>query len=305
VDDLALWERNFTTGAVGGPALLAAMQARGRLNSGQETSYASGVQLGRYRGLQTVFHMGAIAGYRAIILRFPAQRFSVTILSNASDADINLLSLRVADLFLAADYTQPPPAGMLEVATPQPIELDPARLDGFVGIYRLGSQSLLRLTREGGQLYAQATGESRRPVFPFAANAVFWRERDRARPSARFTLNQDGNGVLRQYGFEQKAMRLAPEPLSPEQAREYSGRYYSDELEAVYRIAPANGGLRVEHPRGETQLLPLGGQVFSADHPVTVLTFEQDAAGKTSGFTVNNGGVRRLRFSRMAATPAG
>ena len=44
IGDLARWDENFYTGEVGGPALLAQMQEKGKLNNGKEIEYASGLK---------------------------------------------------------------------------------------------------------------------------------------------------------------------------------------------------------------------------------------------------------------------
>ncbi len=44
VGDLARWDENFYTGEVGGPALLAQMQKKGKLINGKEIKYASGLE---------------------------------------------------------------------------------------------------------------------------------------------------------------------------------------------------------------------------------------------------------------------
>src|SRR4029077_202975 len=82
VEDLAKWSQNFEDAKVGGPAVIQQMQEQGKLNSGETINYAFGLVIGKYRGLKTIGHGGADAGYRSNILRFPEQRFAVAILSN-------------------------------------------------------------------------------------------------------------------------------------------------------------------------------------------------------------------------------
>ena len=53
------------------------MLQRDKLNSGELQDYASGLAIGTYRGLPTVGHSGADAGYRSDMARFPEQHFSV------------------------------------------------------------------------------------------------------------------------------------------------------------------------------------------------------------------------------------
>src|SRR5262245_41122559 len=75
--DLARWDRNFETGAVGGPAFLARMGERGKLADGTALSYGFGLTFDAWPGLPTVAHGGAWAGYRAQLLRFPTERLSI------------------------------------------------------------------------------------------------------------------------------------------------------------------------------------------------------------------------------------
>lgn len=104
VEDLARWVRNFEDGRVGGPSVLKQMHEQGVLNSGDRIGYAFGLAVGQHRGLRTVGHGGADAGYRSALIRFPDQRFAVIILSNLSAFDPGRLALQVADIYLADHY---------------------------------------------------------------------------------------------------------------------------------------------------------------------------------------------------------
>src|SRR5467141_4033882 len=77
VEDLLKWDENFYSPRVGGKEFLGEIQERGKLNNGKVLDYAKGLRLQDYRGLQTVSHGGAWGGYRAELLRFPEQHFSV------------------------------------------------------------------------------------------------------------------------------------------------------------------------------------------------------------------------------------
>ena len=82
VEDLAKWDGNFYDHAVGGPTVLAMMQERGVLASGDTIPYAAGLFIGAYRGLRTVAHIGGWSGYQSWLARYPDQRFSVAVLCN-------------------------------------------------------------------------------------------------------------------------------------------------------------------------------------------------------------------------------
>jgi hypothetical protein len=95
---------------VGGSALVAQQLQRGKLNSGKELDYAFGLEHGTYRGLAIVEHGGADAGYRADLLRFPEQHFSVACLCNQADTNPFELARKVADIYLAERLREPLPA---------------------------------------------------------------------------------------------------------------------------------------------------------------------------------------------------
>ncbi len=109
VEDLAQWDENFYHPRVGGPGFLKQQLERGKLNSGKAIDYAFGLSIGKYRGLPTVGHGGADAGYRADFLRFPEEHFAVACLCNKGETNPGELTQRVADIFLADKFKEPAP----------------------------------------------------------------------------------------------------------------------------------------------------------------------------------------------------
>jgi CubicO group peptidase (beta-lactamase class C family) len=102
--DMAQWDRNFRDRRVGGGAI-DSLHTRGRLNNGQEISYAFALMHGQHRGLRTVGHSGSDAGYRAQYTRYPDQGLSVVVFCNVSNADPGALARRVAEVYLADRFT--------------------------------------------------------------------------------------------------------------------------------------------------------------------------------------------------------
>ena len=102
VEDLLKWDENFYSAQIGGIAFLAEIQEQGKLNSGKVLDYAKGLGIGEYRGLRTVSHGGSWGGYRAELLRFPEQHFSVACLCNLGSANPTSRAHRVADAYLGS-----------------------------------------------------------------------------------------------------------------------------------------------------------------------------------------------------------
>ena len=141
--DLAKWDANFDTGAVGGPGFLKRQLERGVLNAGTRLTYAFGVGVETYRGLDLIEHSGSTGGYRAVLTRFPKQHTSIAVLCNVSNAAPVTLAHRVADYLLRDSFTAPVPAanttgaaagGGTESARPA-VEVPATALAPFAGLY--------------------------------------------------------------------------------------------------------------------------------------------------------------------------
>src|SRR5258708_32334099 len=102
VEESTKWDENFYSPRVGGKEFLAEIQERGKLNDGKVLEYAKGLFLQDYRGLHTVSHGGSWGGYRAELLRFPDQHFSVACLCNVGNAGPSRRATQVADIYLGS-----------------------------------------------------------------------------------------------------------------------------------------------------------------------------------------------------------
>ena len=109
IEDLFLWDQNFYHNILGkgGQAIITKMHQEGILNNGESSGYAFAISNGVYKGLKTVSHSGALAGYRAQLVRFPDQQFSVIILANRDDANPTGKSYQLADILLKDKLVEP------------------------------------------------------------------------------------------------------------------------------------------------------------------------------------------------------
>ncbi len=134
VEDLARWDNNFYEPKAGGAEAVALLHERFKLNDGSTIGYSAGLMHGEYRGLKTVGHSGADAGFRSNMLRFPDQRFTVIVLANRGDANPGALSYKVADLYLADSLG---PAARETPGQPEApiaqLSLEAAQLEDYTG----------------------------------------------------------------------------------------------------------------------------------------------------------------------------
>ncbi len=302
VEDLLLWDRNFYDPVVGGPEFLEQMHRRGVLESGDTLDYAFGLGIGEYRGLPIVSHGGAWGGFRADLVRFPEQRFSVACLCNVADANPGALARRVADLYLA-DRLAP------EVT---------ANEEGLGSV--AGEASGYELARFAGYYWNSAAGYSRR-IYVRDGKLVFQRGPGNESELAslgggRFVMV--GVGVQVEVVFEpasERPQRMivvvagggpsvyeAYQPVVPsaDEMQKLAGQYYCVELDARYSLEVVEGRL-VLHATDEREagLEPVVSDVFTVPAFGLTLRFKRDRAGAIVGFGVDAGRVKNLRFERV------
>lgn len=310
VQDLAKWDENFYTGQVGGKSFLEEIQERGRMNGGKALDYAKGLFIGTYRGLRTVRHGGAWGGYRAELLRFPDQHFSVACLCNLSNANPEKRAEQVAGVYLQ-NIMQPEKSG--PPAPQKALELTPAQRAAVSGTYRSRAEpTIARVSSRDGKLQLEIYGRivtlrALSPTefvpldFPVDISLTFDPQKNTMKISGDEMLAADYDKV---HDFAPSAEELAP----------YAGDYSSDELAVVYRIRVVDGKLRLVQitdiegiPRTgigpSDPLRPITADEFEIANQGLVLDF-QNNDGNVAGFTLGAGGTRGIVFSRMLEVSA-
>lgn len=88
LDDLCRWDQALQSEQLVSAATLEEAFRPGRLRDGTSIPYGFGWRLGRRAGFDVVEHGGSFLGFRAVILRVPACRFTAIALSNLAQFDL-------------------------------------------------------------------------------------------------------------------------------------------------------------------------------------------------------------------------
>ena len=302
VEDLSKWAANFDTPVVGNSELIKQMEEQGVLTKGDTIAYAFGQGIGPYKGLRRISHGGADAGYRTSLVRFPDQKFAVMVLSNLASFNPGGMALKIADIYLADLLVEEKPD-----EEPQPkkeytrVEVDPAILEKYVGVYQLESGVLGTITRAGNRLMGQIPGQPRVELIPISEARFIAAEADF---EVSFEHDQAGKvfqAIMHQGGEDKIAQKVEPFTLSSEQLAEFEGDYYSEELGTTYAIILKDERLVAQHRRHEdialkaTNTDKFRSQIwFFRD-----LQFVRDNNNQIIGCRVSSGRVRNLLFGKM------
>jgi hypothetical protein len=221
-------------------------------------------------------------------LRYPQQRFGVATLRNLAQTNPTQLAQRVAEVYLG-DHMQPvtPTALVAEAEVPLPA----AELTALAGLYwNERDATARRFVVEDGHLRMRTTPEQTIKLKSIG--------------NRRFVLENPSPTLI----FESNRLTIAPEsgtavtfervePFTPTTAQldGFAGAYRSDEIEATYRVVVKDGRLRLERLKSNSSMLePLVTDTFASQPGV--IRFTRDATGTVTGFVLEAGRVRGMKF---------
>lgn len=300
VEDLALWTDNLHNPKVGTRRLINQMNTRTKLNNGESFGGGLGQFMNQYNGLSQVQHGGSDAGYRAFVSRFPDQDFSLVVLSNNGRFNPRRIAAEVTDLYLNPLYVTPAPRAQND--TPKLVTLNQNQLSKYVGSYwnyqdafateiQIKDGSLF-LTRNGRPDKLGAISENKFMVMNGRNNVFVSFTEVTGKAEMNIQIGENPPMTLKPY---------APVSYPLSNINDYTGSYYSPELETTYQLLVKDGKLVTHHQRLENfTLSPImkdkfDGNDFSFNH----ISFERDSQGRVSGFRISNGRVQNLLFVRQ------
>ncbi len=298
LEDLAKWIRNFEDPKVGNEDIIKEMTTPFVLTDGDTTSYGLGLFIQKYKGLTYIHHGGADVAHRSMLMYFPEIDAAVVTQSNNANFRGDIPQ-KIADVFFKEYMNAEKPVTDEKPQTAGKFDYDPEDFEPLTGRYELKIQPgfILTFSRDGDRLYTQATGQpeidiratsdSTFSLVGVNANITFHLKEDGSADS--LTLHQNGNHV---------ATRIEWEPSQAEM-KEYTGRYFSEELQTFYTVAMEDSSLILQHYSMDDQSMTPGDKdSFSAGFPIAEMKFIRNEEGKISGFEASNGRTRGVLFEK-------
>jgi CubicO group peptidase (beta-lactamase class C family) len=204
IEDLQKWDENFYTHRVGGDALQRLIHTRGVLNKGDTIPYAFGNNVTSYRGLRVDEHGGSLMGYKAEILRFPDQHFSVLATCNLGAINPGPLAEQVAEVYLGSKMGPKPERQVADRRSRMvalEAQLNPAELAVYAGEYYSEEvDATYHLVVEDGALVLSSRH--------IAAQTLVSTAPDRFRSGNGLTLHFERSGAERPSAFTIEAGRV-------------------------------------------------------------------------------------------------
>jgi CubicO group peptidase (beta-lactamase class C family) len=292
VEDLYLWDQAFYNNKLG-KELMDLLHQTGELNDGEKLEYAFGLNVGQYRGLKLVAHGGAFVGFRADLIRFPDEKFTVVCLANLAGINPTKLCQQVADIYLADKLTEEKPSENA-VNSKTPVTLSPDELKNKVGKYTDEEESFVAdISFKEDTLIVEARGISF-PLIPISLSTFKSKDAPVEISIEFFPAEGKATGArLTVEGNQEIPLAKIPDipPLTLEQLKVYTGTYYTDELPATYVLAAVDGKLVFTHRNAPEETLKLiDKDLFLSGYGR--LEFIRGKGKKITGFNLDAGRVR-------------
>ncbi|MDH4217429.1 MAG: beta-lactamase family protein [Candidatus Aminicenantes bacterium] len=300
VDDLLLWDKNFYHNKLGKGCreLIDRMLTTGSLNNGERLDYALGLVIGDYRGLSMVSHGGAFVGFRAEMIRFPEQSFSVIVLANLATINPSKLTRQLVDIYLADAFKEKP-----KVPTEKPnfVKLSKTQLEEKAGAYyNKKREQIWKISLKEGILIVDASVYDFR-IMPTSATH-FLAIQSPQDWEIEFEKFEDDKPKLMRVTGEEGSLTFEPiqleKPTLAELA-EFLGEYFSPELQVTYKIELKDRKLFLRHENPHKDYPEkLFEATFKDRFQVSSigLIFFRNKRDEIVSFTMNAGRVRNIRF---------
>ncbi|MGU3374868.1 serine hydrolase domain-containing protein [Chryseobacterium sp. M5A1_1a] len=287
LDDLCKWAANFQNPTVGSREVYQKMQQNTFLNTGEKIEYGLGLQTGKYKGLDIVFHGGGTAGYRSYILHVPAHHLSIVLMGNKSTFDGLFIAYKLIDLFLGNHEILP--------ALPKKINYTSTELKKFEGSYEIDPGNYMEISTDGKKLYAwgsktplESMGDNKFAI-PFI-------------PTAHVTFHAGKLALsIGDFIFSCKKLVLKPLDENKINLNQFVGYYKNEEFNTIYELIIKDNKLVARHAiNPEAILHPLSPESFYSQEPFFGhIHFKHDKNNKIKGFILSGSNMFNIEFNKI------
>lgn len=299
VEDLFLWDQAFYNNTLG-KELMEFIQAPGVLNNGKKLDYAFGLGVDEYKGIKRVSHGGGFAGFRAQMVRFPDQKFTVICLANLGTINPSRLCMKIADIYLAEKFKKPEkaPKKKKKIKT---ITLAKKELEEKAGNYQDKKTGMWTIISMKEDKLVIEEGRRKYVLSPLSKTSFQALEAP-LEISIDFIPDNKGRTYKAKLTIEGEEINLVKAPklsqLTRTQLEEYVGAFYNDELPVTYKLAVEKGKLVFRHknaPKGPLRAMDRDKFTIGWFN----IEFIRDKRKRIQGFLLGAGRAANIEFVKQ------
>jgi CubicO group peptidase (beta-lactamase class C family) len=299
ITDASKWAINYNTKKVGSETIFSKMQTLQHLNNGETYGYANGLFINTYKGLRRIEHSGQDASYQAYLARFPELDLSVIFTNINGEINGARMVYDIMDIcleqYVGNETTKNP---SLEKLTHQKaITKTPAELRRYEGHYWDEGDSYSREIKVENDTLRFITKNGNTALVPVGEHAFEMDIDDYVGIS--FTNNQ--MIITLDDGYQIYTEKYIPANYNATTLEEFTGRYYSSELNAYYSFYIEEDQLIAKHTRlGNFPLKAIKNDYFIGNKGSFLkVVFVRNLSNQVIGFEVSSSRAKNVLFSKL------
>ncbi len=294
--DLLIWLQNFSTPRTGWESSFETLTTTDNLNDGSINNYGFGVFMDDFKGYSKIQHGGAIGGFRAYSSHYPEEELSIAVLTNYSSSNSGGIERNVANILLEDKPTTK------NITTPKsteskityPLKQLTGKYEiqaGVIATISIKNDSLSVLQEWNNSEYTIYNTKGNSYKIPNTDGIEFIFSEIKDQKTQLLTVYQNGNKSV--------AKRFTEVDLSSISLSDYTGRFYSPELESTLDIDLKDNKLSGHHARhGDFPIELIKKDALQIPNFAT-LDIVRGPDNTITGIKVTNGRARNVWFEKQ------
>ena len=295
--DLLTWLANFSNPQEGWKTSFEKLQTKDKLTDGTDNDYAFGVNVDEHLGKKRIQHGGAIGGFRAYIVSYPNEELNIVVLTNFSGGNPVNTANHIAGIILGKSNTKTP--NINDIAS---IKLSNEELNKFEGTYWNDKDKYGRKIYLKNDTLRYSRGEDNESPLISIKNNTFKMLNTDVDVFVLFEFKKEKKQMLVDVKGQSMAVfhAIKNTAIAKNELTQYTGSYYSPELETTYSISVKGDTLSMYHPRhGNIAVKREFPDILSGDWPVNTVEIKRNTKNKVIGILISNGRVRNAWFEKQ------
>ncbi len=300
ITDLSKWAINYDTKKVGSEVIFNKMLTLLHLNNGETYGYANGLFVNTYKGFKRLEHSGQDASYQAYLATFPELNLSVIFTNTNGEINGAQMVYDIMDICL-----EPYLKNKESISSPKkllthkkPIKKGTAYLKQFEGYYWNEVDKYSRHIKvENDTLQYIRNGTNKTALIPVGENEFEMAPEEYVSVS----FNSNKMIVTLDDGYQIVSEKYSPANYNATTLEEFTGRYYSSELNAYYSFYIKDNQLVATHTRlGDFKLKAIKNDYFIGNKGSFLkVVFVRNSFNDVIGFEVSSSRAKNVSFIKI------
>ncbi|MBL7934238.1 MAG: serine hydrolase [Bacteroidia bacterium] len=295
--DILNWAKNFSQAPSEWQKAFSLLKTLDTMDNGKKNNYAFGIFLDDFFGNERVQHTGAVAGFRSIMYSYPVENLEIVILSNFTTNQLFKMADQISQLFLENKSIV-----NKNKFTINPVKLSSEGLKKHEGMYWNDIDNYSRkIYVENDTLWYLRTNNNKKSHLIPISEHEFQMSGINEKLIISFDKNTGKMSMITADNTVTTFEKYNDKAHTIKDLQDYTGTFYSPELETYYTISLKGDKLFGYHNRfGEFEIQTLKKDVLNWGG-MAISKHKRNKNGDVIGFEVTINRIRNLRFEKRQA----